>query len=371
MENIPFPLAIQQRVLPSYRIPFFDALASECSQGLHLIAGQPRRDESLECNALPTLAQFTRTTNFHLFRGKWYLCWQKGLSVWLKSIQPDAFILEANPRYLSSYSAVRWMKARNRAVIGWGLGSPPGGSSWSGLRLKWRKNFIRQLDGLITYSRKGAEEYAQLGFPREKIFTAPNSAVPRPQHAPPNRPNQFLGERAVVLFVGRLQTRKRVDDLIRACVALPKPLQPILWIVGDGPLRPELEALAKEIYPQARFFGAMHGAELDHQFSRADLFVLPGSGGLAIQQAMSFGLPVIVGQADGTQSDLVRPENGWCLLSGSIDSLTQALQTALSDVTRLRKMGLESYRIVKDEINLENMVRAFVEAVNSIAGKTR
>jgi glycosyltransferase involved in cell wall biosynthesis len=113
----------------------------------------------------------------------------------------------------------------------------------------------------------------------------------------------------------------------------------------------------------------VHGRELDHHFSKADLFVLPGTGGLAVQQAMSFALPVIVGQADGTQVDLVRPENGWSLISGSVETLTQALQAALSDVAQLRRMGLESYRIVKDEVNLEAMVQAFIRAVNSVAGK--
>lgn len=134
-------------------------------------------------------------------------------------------------------------------------------------------------------------------------------------------------------------------------------------------MRLELEALAKEVYPRARFFGAMHGSELERQFTRADLFVLPGTGGLAVQQAMSFGLPVIVGQADGTQADLVQPENGWSLLAGSSESLANAMQQALSDVSRLRKMGMESYRIVKDEINLETMVQAFVGAVNSVTGR--
>lgn len=369
MEKITVQLAIQQRVLPSYRIPFFDALAAECSQGLHLIAGQPRPEESIDSQVMPARASFTRTVNIHLLSGKLYFCWQKGLIPWLERSKPEVLIMEANPRYLSSYGAIRWMKSRGKAALGWGLGSPAGTGGWSSLRKDWRQNFIRQFDGLITYSHRGAEEYAKLGFPPEKIFTAPNAAVSRPVQAPPNRPNQFIADRAVILFVGRLQARKRVDELIRACTALPEELQPILWVVGDGPMRLELEALAKEVYPRARFFGAMHGSELERQFTRADLFVLPGTGGLAVQQAMSFGLPVIVGQADGTQADLVQPENGWSLLAGSSESLANAMQQALSDVSRLRKMGMESYRIVKDEINLETMVQAFVGAVNSVTGR--
>ena len=369
MDRINGRLAIQQRVLPAYRIPFFDALAAECAQGMSLIAGQARPEEFIKGNTIPVVAAFTWTKNIHLFRGSWYMCWQKGLVPWLKKSQPNALILEANPRYLSSYGAIHWMKQLKKPIIGWGLGSPMAHGSWSSLRLGLRQRFIHQFEALITYSQRGAEEYAQLGFAREKIFIAPNAAVPRPIHAPPNRPNNFLGDRPVILFVGRLQERKKVGDLIRACASLPPSLQPILWVIGDGPMRTELEQLASKIYMYVKFFGAIHGRELDHQFSKADLFVLPGTGGLAVQQAMSFALPVIVGQADGTQVDLVRPENGWSLISGSVETLTQALQVALSDVARLRRMGLESYRIVKDEINLETMVRIFIQAINSVAGQ--
>jgi len=369
MNRINGRLAIQQRVLPAYRIPFFDALAGECVRGMNLIAGQAKPKEFIEGNAIPSVAAFTKTKNIHLLRGSLYMCWQKGLVPWLKKIQPDALILEANPRYLSSYSAIHWLKKLKKPVIGWGLGSPMAHGSWSSMRLGLRRLFIHQFEALITYSQRGAEEYAQLGFAPEKIFIAPNATVPRPIQVPPNRPNNFLGDRPVILFVGRLQERKKVGDLIRACATLPPSLQPILWIVGDGPMRAELEQLAINIYRNVKFFGAVHGRDLDHQFSKADLFVLPGTGGLAVQQAMSFALPVIVGQADGTQADLVRPENGWSLISGSVETLTQALQIALSDVARLRRMGLESYRIVKDEINLETMVKIFIQAVNSVAGQ--
>jgi hypothetical protein len=50
----------------------------------------------------------------------------------------------------------------------------------------------------------------------------------------------------------------------------------------------------------------------------------------------------------------------------SVETLTNALTTALLDVKRLRQMGLASYRIVAEEINLERMVDVFTEAVNSV-----
>ena len=112
--------------------------------------------------------------------------------------------------------------------------------------------------------------------------------------------------------------------------------------------------------------GAKHGAELAPFFQAADLFVLPGTGGLAVQQAMSYGLPVLVAQGDGTQADLVRPANGWQIPPGDDAALAATLRAALSEPARLRAMGAESYRIVSEEINLEKMVSVFVSALNSV-----
>jgi len=102
-------------------------------------------------------------------------------------------------------------------------------------------------------------------------------------------------------------------------------------------------------------------------FAQADLFVLPGTGGLAVQEAMAHGLPVIVAKGDGTQDDLVRAGNGWQIPPDDFDALVAAMKNALSDSPRLRKMGAESYRIVSQEINLEKMVEAFVRALNSVS----
>jgi glycosyltransferase involved in cell wall biosynthesis len=104
-------------------------------------------------------------------------------------------------------------------------------------------------------------------------------------------------------------------------------------------------------------------------FTEADLFVLPGTGGLAMQEAMSHGLPVIVAQGDGTQDDLVRKENGWQIPPDDFEALESTIKDALSDVARLRKMGKESYRIVAEEINIEKMVETFVRALNLITVK--
>jgi glycosyltransferase involved in cell wall biosynthesis len=281
---------------------------------------------------------------------------------WLQQWNPDALIMEANPRYLSTSSAVKWMHQQHKPVIGWGLGSPPLSGLLAGFRQTRRLSFLTQFDAILAYSQRGADEYAALGFPKEKIFVAHNSVSAPPSSPLPARPSTF-NLQPVILFVGRLQARKRLDSLFRACAKIQNVR---LVIIGDGPERTALESLAKEIYPSAEFIGAKHGAELKPYFAEADIFVLPGTGGLAVQEAMSYGLPVIVAQGDGTQDDLVRKENGWQIPPHDFDALVSTIKDALSDVARLRRMGAESYRIVKEEINIEKMVETFVTALNSL-----
>jgi glycosyltransferase involved in cell wall biosynthesis len=365
--NYPGRLAIQQRVLTPYRAALFDALAAACDGGVSVCAGLPRPEESIALTDRLAAARFARLENLHLLRGPFYVCWQRGLLRWLEQEDPSALVVEANPRYLSTPAAIRWMQRRGRPVLGWGLGAPPLTGPLAGLRRLRRIGFLRQFDALLTYSRQGAQEYASLGFPAERIFVAPNAASPAPAWSLPERPAGFAG-RPNVLFVGRLQARKRVDLLLAACAALPETLQPKLTIVGEGPESAELRALAGRIYPQAEFAGAKHGPDLAPYFRAADLFVLPGTGGLAVQEAMSYGLPVIMGKGDGTNDDLVRPANGWQLGEESLQALTGVLVEALSDAGRLRRMGAESYRIVAQEINLEKMVEVFVGALNGLAG---
>ncbi|HEX6270959.1 MAG TPA: glycosyltransferase [Anaerolineales bacterium] len=360
MMGFPGKLALQQRVLPNYRVPFFDLLASACDGGMSLFAGLPRPSEGITTAEVLQLAKYKAGQNVYFFSGPFTLYHQRGLVEWLEDWNPSALIMEANSRCLSTSSAVRWMHGRGRPVIGWGLGSPPLSALLAGFRQSQRLSFLRQFDGLIAYSQRGADEYGQLGFPKEKIFVAYNAISPPPPFPLPSRPKTF-NRSPHILFVGRLQARKRVDHLVRACALLES--RPRLVIIGDGPERQALESLAEQVYPNAEFIGARHGAELKPYFTEADLFVLPGTGGLAIQEAMSYGLPVVVAQGDGTQDDLVRKENGWQIPPDDLDALASTMKDALSDVVRLRKMGEESYRIVKEEINIQKMVENFVKAL--------
>ena len=81
---------------------------------------------------------------------------------------------------------------------------------------------------------------------------------------------------------------------------------------------------------------------------------------------MAFALPVVVAEADGTQVDLVRQENGWNVIPGDVEQLTETIKKALDDPQRLRLMGIESFDIIQNQVNLETMVEVFIKTISSV-----
>lgn len=105
------------------------------------------------------------------------------------------------------------------------------------------------------------------------------------------------------LYVGRLANEKRVDLLVKLA-ALPGVA---LAIVGDGALRPELEA--RFAGTNTHFTGYMYGDDLAAAYASADVFCFPSpteTFGQVVQEAMASGLPCIVGDQGGV-TDLVQP----------------------------------------------------------------
>lgn len=173
--------------------------------------------------------------------------------------------------------------------------------------------------------------------------------------------------RFLVLFVGKLVNTKRVDLLIRAFAEAHRAApDSALWIVGDGPEKTYLEKLATE-HPglPIRFLGEItEPVKINAIYMACDVFALPGTGGLAINQAMTFGRPIVVSRADGTEEDLVTDKvNGLYFRPGSAHDLAEKILALHNDAALRRKMGEASRDRILNSINMKNMVGAFRDAI--------
>lgn len=174
-----------------------------------------------------------------------------------------------------------------------------------------------------------------------------------------------------ILHIGRLVKWKRVDLLIDA---LPIVLRTFpdaeLVVVGDGP---ELENLKRQaeklnLTGHINFVGAVYSPEqLGAYMNESTVYVLAGMGGLSINDAMTYGLPVICSVCDTTERDLVTENiNGFFFEEGNAASLADKINQLFSTPGLSEAMGKESERIIKEEINLETVSERFLEAFRQI-----
>jgi glycosyltransferase involved in cell wall biosynthesis len=174
------------------------------------------------------------------------------------------------------------------------------------------------------------------------------------------------GECMVVLFVGKLTRTKNVDLLLNAFEIVSRGCpSAALWVVGDGPEKSALESHPAAANPRVRFFGEVTEPKaINSLYMATDVFALPGTGGLAINQAMTFGKPIVVSSADGTEEDLVTDgENGLYFKPGDADDLAEKILRLLNDSELRTRMGKESRHRILTKINMTNMVNSFCDAI--------
>ena len=360
-------ICIRQRVLASYRYPFFDLLAKSCSGDVHVIAGQPKPDEGIATKGTLKQARHVEIPNRYRRSGVLLSYSQPGIVDCLGRLKPNLFVTQPDPRFSDMRAVVNAIHKLGIPAVGLGIGTADFWNQPLKRARAWLRNRrIGLLDGMFCYSSRAAEEYSRVGFPDNRLFVLYNATVSRPTN--PEPPARSVATVPSILSIGRLIASKSLDNLIKASAMVAKRgISHRLKIVGDGDQKEFLQELASQLGAPAEFLGRRTGDELNQIGYESDLFVLPGLGGLAIQEAMAMGLPVVVTEADGTEKDLVREGvNGWVVEKENVESLTECLAKALANPTDLRDKGKESYRIVREEINLDLMVERFINASNEM-----
>ena len=371
-------ISLQQRVLPEYRVPFFNALADACN-GLAVAAGEPLADEAIgmdiDKKRLAFTSYFLRNKYFHWPGLRSGVCWQRGLKGWFDSTSPDILVLEANPRLLSNHRILRLAQNMGCPTIGWGLGirKPLGFVGEHALH-----DFLKRFDALIAYSSAGAASFEKHGVEGHRIFVARNAVsgahIKSAKRALKEHPcllehyRRLLSSRGnpIVLYVGRLVRAKKTDLLIKASAQQTGAYEVV--IIGEGPDKERLMNLADKYSSPVTFLGRKTGVDLALCILASDVVVVPGPGGLVLVEALLCGKPVIAAEADGSADEIIiEGETGFRVPSDDVTALRRTVQFALSDPQALRVMGSNAGTSASSTYNLETMVATFIKAFQFVS----
>lgn len=164
---------------------------------------------------------------------------------------------------------------------------------------------------------------------------------------------------AVVLFVGRLVDGKRPKDALRAVSRLPEDLNAKLYIVGDGPLRSELESEAENNCVE--FLGQIPYQKMPEVYRAGDVLLLTSQAeGLprTILEAMASGIPVVVSALE--QIKPVVGDAGITVPVGDIDGFTAGVEEALEGTIS------NPQTCVMEQYNWSDTVKQTTEALKTL-----
>ena len=233
-------------------------------------------------------------------------------------------------------------------------------------------------DAHLVYIEEGYSVYGSYGVAKEKIFVTDNSndtdLLAQAEISIEGLPRILPPSSNRVLHVGRLTKWKRVDLLIQSTARLKNDFPNIeLVIIGEGPELEPLQSLANSlgVKEHVRFIGGVYDSEeLARYFKASSIYVLAGLGGLSINEAMFYGLPIICSVCDGTEKKLVRDGfNGSIFEEGSEEDLVEKISIILGDEELQKNMSKNSRMIINKEINIHTVLEKWKEGFDYVLGK--
>jgi glycosyltransferase involved in cell wall biosynthesis len=232
-------------------------------------------------------------------------------------------------------------------------------------------------------SKRWFEHY---GIPRERLFPVPycveNERLRRahvelsPRRSELRRSFGLSQDQPLFLTVSRLIEKKQPLAVLEAFRRTRQRVPCSLLIVGSGELEgPIREEIARRNIPDVALAGFLSQPEVPRAFACADAFVLFSryneTWGLVVNEAMNFGLPVLVSDKVGSGMDLVEDgRNGYVIATEDVESLGARMVQMAEDSKLREQFGRRSLEIIEGQ-NVEAAARGVVAAVAAAVGPAR
>jgi glycosyltransferase involved in cell wall biosynthesis len=242
-----------------------------------------------------------------------------------------------------------------------------------------RKMMIKRAVGFVAYGTKAKEYLVQLGVAPERIeiginttdteFFAQQTAILR----------KTISDNSLkhILYVGYLEPKKRIDQVLFALEVLKKKRSDFRFIiVGDGSDRIRLENLATKlkINDLVSFEDFKQKPDIPGYFARADCFVFPSEydiWGMVLVEAMAAGLPCISSVLSGATIDLIREgETGFALDFSETEKVAERILWIFDHPEEAARIGANASLFIRENVTIEKSAAGFVKAIENFITPT-
>jgi len=370
-------VVVLYRVLQEWRRPIFERLAKKPNIDFHLVHGPDFHNSKVVSSKKDITFKRTKLFSFKIRKES-----KNGLIaipvspfLFFKLIyeNPKVVISEGASNLFNSLIGFLYAKLFFKKYIWWSLGKLEG-TVHTGFRKKLDIliQFIeKKSDAIISYSTLGKEYFKSIGIDEEKIFVAVNVVDTESKKQLQKRLTQKDYQRNYdfqVLYVGALTKQKNLNILLSAFKKLEnKSITVGLVIVGDGPERANLKQLSKDLEINNILFVGKVFDGVEKFFLGSDIFVLPGLGGLAVSEALAYGLPVIASRGDGCEKDLITSGvNGVIDPNLDEDSLYTHLLDLLNHPLKLKEFKNQATKTIEIKFNIHTYIENVIKAVDYV-----
>jgi glycosyltransferase involved in cell wall biosynthesis len=244
----------------------------------------------------------------------------------------------------------------------------------------WGKRLLAGASAVVATSEQEVAELSAGGVPREKIVMRPNGVtIPDlwPARGTFRAQHGISRDAKLLLFLGRLSTKKSPDLLLAAFARLPaepggQPRHLVFAGPDEGALQSKLGQMAAELDVASRvhFVGALFDEAKWSAYRDADVFVLPSQNenfGNTAAESVAAGTPVIVTEQCGI-APFLRNRAG-IVIKHDVSELTEALASLLTDEVLHRRLGA-GCPAVAAELSWDGPVRQMQDLYGRLIAKT-
>ena len=224
----------------------------------------------------------------------------------------------------------------------------------------------------IAVSQFLRRQLLEQGFPAERVFVK-YTGVDAKKFRPAS-----TEDRPIILFVGRLVEFKGAEFLIKAASEVQRQFPAVeLVLIGDGPLRSDLEKIAKQSLRRYRFLGVRTPAEVCHWMNRASVLCMPSvtmrSGeaegfGMVCAEAQAVGKPVVAFASGGITEIVSHAKTGFLAAERDWQALAGYLMTLLQSAELRERFGHAARELMLRQFDLEHCTRQLESVYRMVVG---
>ena len=353
-------IALLQRVIPHYRIEFYEILDEKIGSGgpfsLDVYYGQQRNNEGLR-ELIIKNNNFIEVKNYYLLKNLYYQF------VYNKILSYDYIIIEQAVSPVINWLLMfrKALGCNNPKLFLWGHGKQFNKTKENKILTYLRFLLTKNSDWMFGYTTITKNVLIEQGYNGENISVINNSLSYEIKENINYSSNNFKNYN--IVYCGRLYENKKIELIIDSVKISRKKNKKInLYFIGDGPERDRIKNSRK--FKWLHFIGSKYGQEKRKILSNCALQILPSHIGLSILDCFASGLPIITSDLKNHCPEYAYFEHGYNGLSSSPnkEAIAQSITYIFDDYKLWKKLSRNSIETAK-KYNIQSMAENFYKGI--------